>query len=280
MTRTSPTVRRRRLARELRRMRVEAGILPEDAAQEAGIAKSSLLRWEAAESSVQPAAAALLFRLYGASEEEISSLTQVAREARRRGWWVPWNAAMPPWLTTYVGLESETVEINEFQPVLVPGLLQIEGYAGAVMRAENPDETDEQIRKRVELRMQRQQRDDDYDLWAIIGEAALQIPVGGSEVMREQLLHVSEVAQQPRRNVQVLPASAGEHGSMGSGFITLRFDSPTDLPIAYLETRAGSLYVEEEDEVRQYTSLFQHLRATALSARESLRRIREIAKTI
>lgn len=261
-------------------MRVEAGISVEDAAKEAGIVKSTLQRWEAAETSVQPSAAAILFRLYGADEDEVAALTQVAREARKRGWWVPWNAAIPPWLTTYVGLESEAIEIKEFQPLLVPGLLQTDGYAEAVIRAEHPDEEDEQIKRRVELRMQRQQREDEYELWTIIGEAALRIPVGGPEVMRNQLRSLVETAKRLRCNVQVLPAAAGEHGSMGSGFITLRFAHPADIPVAYLETRAGSLYVEEDDEVRQYTSLFQHLSATALSTRDSARMIAEAAKAV
>lgn len=261
-------------------MRSETGVSVEDAAREAGIVKSTLQRWEAAESSVQPGAAAILFRLYGADDEEVAALTQVAREARRRGWWVPWNAAIPPWLATYVGLESEAIEIKEFQPLLIPGLLQTEGYAEAVIRAEHPDEADEQVKRRVELRMQRQQREDEYELWTIVGEAALRIPVGGSEVMREQLLRLVDAAKRPRRNVQVLPAAAGEHGSMGSGFITLRFANPADIPVAYLETRAGSLYVEEDGVVRQYTSLFQHLSATALSARDSARMIADAAKAI
>lgn len=261
-------------------MRAEAGVSVDEAAREAGIVKSTLQRWEAAESAVQPGAAAILFKLYGASEDDVAALTQVAREARRRGWWVPWNAAIPPWLATYVGLESEAIEIKEFQPLLIPGLLQTPGYAEAVIRAEHPNESDDHVKQRVELRMQRQQRDDEYELWTIIGEAALRIPVGGSDAMRDQLHQLVESAKKPRCNVQVLPAAAGEHGSMGSGFITLRFANPADIPVAYLETRAGSLYVEEEHEVRQYTCLFQHLSATALSARDSARLIAEAAKTI
>jgi hypothetical protein len=128
--------------------------------------------------------------------------------------------------------------------------------------------------------MQRQQRDDDYVLWTIIGEAALHFPVGGRKVMRDQLERLVEAARRPRCNIQVLPTSAGEHGSMASGFIILSFANPADPPVAYMETRAGSLYVEEEDEVRQYTTLFQHLSATALSPRESTRVIVKAAESM
>lgn len=261
-------------------MRLEAGISVEAAAREAGVDKSTLQRWEAGESSIQPGAVLILFRMFGADDDEVAGLTQVAREARKRGWWVPWNAAIPPWLATYVGLESEAIEIQEFQPILIPGLLQTEGYAEAVIRAEHPDESDEQVNTRVELRKQRQQRDDDYILWTIIGEAALYFPVGGPKVMRAQLEHLAVAARRPRCNVQVLPTAAGEHGSMGSGFITLKFANPADPPVAYVESMAGSLYVEEEDGVRQYTSLFQHLSATALSRRESQRLIAKAAESM
>jgi transcriptional regulator with XRE-family HTH domain len=261
-------------------MRLDAGISLDAACRAAGVDKSTLVRWEAAESSVHPSAAAILFALYGAAEADVAALVQVAKEARKRGWWLPWNSAIPPWFTTYVGLESEATEIQEFQPILIPGLLQTEGYAEAVIRAEHPDDSDEQVKQRVELRMQRQQRDDDYVLWTIIGEAALHFPVGGPKVMREQLERLVEAAQRPRCNIQVLPTAAGEHGSMCSGFITLKFANPADPPVAYLESRAGSLYVEEEDEVRPYTSLFQHLSATALSARESRRVAAQAAESM
>jgi transcriptional regulator with XRE-family HTH domain len=261
-------------------MRLEAGISVEAAAREAGVDKSTLQRWEAGESSIQPGAVSILFRMFGADDDEVAGLAQVAREARKRGWWVPWNAAIPPWLATYVGLESEAIEIKEFNLVLIPGLLQTDDYAEAVIRAEHPDDSDEQVRQRVELRMQRQQRDDDYVLWTIIGEAALYFPVGGPKVMRDQLQHLADAARRPRCNIQVLPTAAGEHGSMASGFITLKFVNPADPPVAYMETRAGSLYVEGEDEVRLYTSLFEHLSATALGTRESERLIAKAVETI
>jgi transcriptional regulator with XRE-family HTH domain len=261
-------------------MRLEAGISVEAAAREAGVDKSTLQRWEAGESSIQPGAVSILFRMFGADDKEVASLTQVAREARKRGWWVPWNSAIPPWLATYVGLESEAIEIQEYQPILIPGLLQTEGYAEAVIRAEHPNEPDDQVEARIELRKQRQQRDDDYVLWTIIGEVALYFPVGGPKVMHEQLDHLAEAASRPRCNIQVLPTTAGEHGSMGSGFIVLTFANPADPPVAYVESRAGSLYVEEDDEVRQHTSIFQHLSATALSARESARLIAKAAQSM
>jgi transcriptional regulator with XRE-family HTH domain len=268
------------LARELYQRRAKAGISVEKAAREAGIANSTLQRWEAGESSMQLSAVAVLFRLYGASAAEVAEATDLARQARRRGWWVPWNDVIPSCAINYFGLESEAVEMKEFQPLLVPGLLQTEGYAEAVFRAAHLDESDEQIKRRVEFRMLRQQREDDFKLSVVIGEAALRIPVGGSSVMRHQLQRLTEVANQVRYKIQVLPLAAREHGSMGCGFMMLRFRDPVDTPLAYLESHAASLYVEAGTDVQQYASLYEHLSAAALSVRDSTRMISEIAETI
>ncbi|HEX6075974.1 MAG TPA: helix-turn-helix transcriptional regulator [Micromonosporaceae bacterium] len=280
MSRTSPTLRRRRLARELRQRRLKAGISVDKAARAAGVAKSTLQRWEATESSVQLSAVALLLRFYGADEAEIDTLSEVARDARRRGWWLPWNDVIPSWAVTYIGLESEAAEVMEFQPLLVPGLLQTEGYAEAIFRAAHPDESDEHIKRRVELRMLRQQREDDVKLSVVIGEGALRIPVGGSDVMRLQHQRLIEVANEGRYNLHVLPATAREHASMMCGFIMLRFREPVDVPLVYLEAQAVSLYLEEEADIEHYASLYEHLSAVALSVRDSVRMISEIAETI
>lgn len=278
--RTSPTLRRRRLARELRQRRLQAGVSVDKAARAAGVAKSTLQRWEAMESSVQLSAVALLLRLYGADEAEIDGLTEVAREARRRGWWVPWNDVIPSWAINYIGLECEAVEVMEFQPLLVPGLLQTEEYAEAIFRAAHPDESDEHIKRRVELRMLRQQREDDFRLSVVIHEAALRTPVGGSPVMRHQLRRLAEVGDEGRHKIQVLPATAREHGSMTAGFIILRFREPVDMPLVYLEAQAISLYLEDEPDVQHYAALYERLSAGALSVPDSVRMISEIAETI
>jgi hypothetical protein len=128
--------------------------------------------------------------------------------------------------------------------------------------------------------MLRQHREDDFTLSVVIGEAALRIPVGGSPVMRRQLQRLTEEAHRGRYKIQVLPAAAREHGSMGCGFMMLRFRDTVDVPLVYLESPTGSLYVEEETEVRQYASIYDHLSAAALSMQDSVRMISDIAETI
>lgn len=190
-------------------------------------------------------------------------LLDIVSQARRRGWWQRWNDVLPGWFDTYLGLESEASHISEYEPQLVPGILQTADDARAVIRAEHPDAFDAEIEKRVELRLQRQNREVPPRLWIVLDEAVLQRVVGGSEVMRNQLKKVVEVAGRPGNDIQVLPFAVGEHGSMGSSFSILSFPDVRDAPCVHLENRAGSLYLEEGSEIAQYTSLFEHLKANA-----------------
>ncbi|MEU8259180.1 helix-turn-helix transcriptional regulator [Micromonospora sp. NPDC048999] len=264
----SPTVRRRRLAAALRRLREQTGLTADQAAKEIGISKSALSRVENAQVSVLPPVARSLLELYGVEGEEVAALVQVARDARKRGWWQAYDDVLPDWFEVYVGLEAEASEIRAFESQLVPGLLQTADYARTVIRAEHPDAPKEEVERRVELRMRRQTSDTPPKLWVVLDEAALRRPVGGVEAFKAQLKRLAEESEQPRRTIQILTFGAGEYGSMGSAFSVLAFPEPADPGIVYIETRAGSLYLEGQ-QVREYSRVFEHLVATAASARES-----------
>jgi Domain of unknown function (DUF5753) len=133
---------------------------------------------------------------------------------------------------------------------------------------EHPDAPDEEVNRRVELRMKRQETTKPPRLWVVLDEAALRRPVGGNDVMRAQLQRLVEAAKVPGNTIQVLAFAAGEHSSMGSSFSILSFPEPTDPGVVYVETRAGSLYLEGQ-QVREYTAVFLHLVATALGQKES-----------
>jgi transcriptional regulator with XRE-family HTH domain len=268
VTTGSPTVRRRRLAAALKRLREQSGMTADEAARQVGISKSALSRIENAQVSVMPPVASKLLELYGVESPDIEALVQVAREARKRGWWQAYDDVLPEWFEVYVGLEAEAAEIKKFEPQLVPGLLQTADYARAVVRVEHPDAPDEEVNRRVELRMKRQETSKPPRLWVVLDEAALRRPVGGNEVMRAQLQRLVEAAKVPGNTIQVLAFAAGEHSSMGSSFSILSFPEPTDPGVVYVETRAGSLYLEGQ-QVREYTAVFQHLVATALGQKES-----------
>ncbi|WFE41700.1 helix-turn-helix transcriptional regulator [Micromonospora sp. WMMD998] len=270
----SPTVRRRRLAAALRRLREQTGMTADQAAKEVGISKSALSRIENAQVSVMPPVARGLLDLYGVEGDEIDALVQVARDARKRGWWQAYDDVLPDWFEVYVGLEAEASEIRAFQPQLIPGLLQTADYARAVVRAEHPDSPDNEIERRVELRMRRQSNESPPNLWVVLDEAVLRRPVGGAATFKAQLHRLAEEADRPGNTVQILTFAAGEYGSMGSAFSLLAFPEPADPGVVYVETRAGSLYLEGQ-QVREYTRVFEHLVATAAGARRSRDLIRE-----
>ncbi|MGC4854211.1 helix-turn-helix domain-containing protein [Micromonospora sp. DT4] len=264
----SPTVRRRRLAAALRRLREQTGMTADQAAKEIGISKSALSRIENAQVSVLPPVARGLLELYGVEGEEVDALAQVARDARKRGWWQAYDDVLPDWFEVYVGLEAEASEIRAFQPQLIPGLLQTADYARAVIQAEHPDAPNEEVDRRVELRMRRQASDNPPKLWVVLDEAALRRPIGGAEAFKAQLRRLIDDAGRPGNTVQILTFGAGEYGSMSSAFSVLAFPEPADPGVVYIETRAGSLYLEGQ-QVREYSRTFDHLVATAASARES-----------
>ncbi|MFI6822215.1 helix-turn-helix domain-containing protein [Micromonospora sp. NPDC050187] len=264
----SPTVRRRRLATALRRLREQTGMTADQAAKEVGISKSAISRIENAQVSVMPPVARSLLELYGVEGEEVDALVQVARDARKRGWWQAYDDVLPDWFEVYVGLEDEASEIRSFEPQLVPGLLQTADYARAVIRTEHPDASTDEVDRRIELRMRRQQRESPPKLWVVLDEAALRRPIGGTETFKIQLQRLVDASNQPGLTLQILTFTAGEYGSMGSAFSVLTFPEPADPGVVYVETRAGSLYLEGQ-QVREYTRVFEHLVATAKSARES-----------
>jgi transcriptional regulator with XRE-family HTH domain len=250
----------------------------DQAAREIGISKSSLSRIENAQVSALPPVARALLQLYGVEEPDIEALMQVARDARKRGWWQRYDDVLPDWFEVYVGLEAEAEQIQTFQPQLIPGLLQTEDYARAVIRVEHPDASDAEVERRVELRMKRQSADNAPRLWIILDEASLSRPVGGADVMHAQLESLVAAAEKPGNTIQVLPFSVGEHPSMGSAFYILSFADPMDSGVVYVETRAGSLYVEGP-QVRDYAGVFQHLVAAALSTKDSVRMIGGAARS-
>lgn len=168
----------------------------------------------------------------------------------------------------FIGLEQEASSIRTFELAVVPGLLQTEDYASALVRG-GPLELDPgEIDRRVEVRMTRQQvlgKRDRSQLWTIVDEAAIRRPVGGPAVMHAQLQHLIEASQQGKTTVQVVPYSAGAHpGTIGS-FIILGFPEPAEIDVVYMETIGGNLFVDKAEEVQHYATAFDHLRAVALS---------------
>jgi transcriptional regulator with XRE-family HTH domain len=280
-TEHSPTVRRRRLALELRRLREAARLTCEEVAEHLECSASKISRVETGRVSVSPRDVRDMLELYGVPAEQRESLVQLARDSRQKGWWHAYSDTMQPQMATYIGLESAASEIRIYEVSLIPGLLQTEDYARAVIRAGMVNSPAEDIERRVALLMARQPavvRDDPPKVWAVLDEAALRRRVGGAGVMRLQLEHLLAQAALPNVAVQVIPFGGGAHPAMGRPFIILVFPERVDTDVVYLEDLTSALYLEDVAEVDRYNVFFNHLRATALSFDDSAAVITSVLK--
>jgi transcriptional regulator with XRE-family HTH domain len=280
--RPSPTVRRRRLRYELRRLRTEHGLTIEQVQDRSGgdIKAPSISRWENGERSVRPTDLRLLLDIYQVHGEERENLLTLARQAKERGWWQSFASAIPEWFQVYLGLEAEAAQIREYAAELIPGLLQTAEYARAFLQAPPAAASPEEVSRRIAVRLARQERltaDDPPEYWAVLNEAVIRRAPGDAQAMRAQLEHIAAVAELPHVSVQVLPFSAGVHAAMEGAFSTLSFPDATDPDIVYMENQAGSLYLEQEAEIGRYTRMFSHLIAKALDPEESRRLIARMA---
>lgn len=272
----SPTVRRRRLASELRRLREQARFTIEEVGEKLECSASKISRIETGHVRVAPRDARDMLELYGVRGDEQDALVQLAREARQRGWWHAYNEVFTG---AFVGLESDASSLRAFQALLVPGLLQTERYAREVIQAMRPAAPETEIGRRVAARMTRQEllRDPHPpEYWAVVDEAVLHRAVGGRDVMAEQLTRLVEVAQWPHVTIQVVPFAAGAHPGMEGPFLILGF--PEDPDIVYVDRTHSGLYLELEADVRNYSLMFDHLRAAALEPDDSVALIDEAAR--
>jgi transcriptional regulator with XRE-family HTH domain len=272
--RTSPTVKRRRLAAELRRYREQARLTIDDVAGGLEWSTAKISRIENARVTVLPRDTKFLMRSYGVAEdsETWEQLLTLSRQSRQKGWWHTYGDAIPDWFETYVGLEASAATLRIYESEVVPGLFQTEEYARAVLRATMPAADDEVVNKEVTVRMARQEllgEPDAPELWVVVNEAAIRRVVGGPQAMREQLSRLTEVARQPNVTLQVLPFSVGAHAGMAGAFHILGFPDAADRDVVYVYYDTGTLYLEKQLEIERYTLLFDHVRAAALPVGES-----------
>jgi len=263
----SPTVRRRRLALELRRLREAAKLTCEEVAERLECSASKISRVETGRVSVSPRDVRDMLEIYGVPDLQRDALVQLARESRQKGWWHAYGDSVQPHFATYLGLESAASEIRIYEVNLIPGLLQTEEYARAVIAAGMVNSPRADIERQVALRMERQRLTitSPPKVWAVLDEAALRREVGGPEVMRMQLEYLRELGGLRNVSLQVIPFGGGAHPAMGRPFIILVFGEEADPDVVYLEDLTSALWVENVEEVDRYNVFFNHLQATALS---------------
>ncbi|MEU3166498.1 helix-turn-helix transcriptional regulator [Streptosporangium sp. NPDC006930] len=280
--RGSSTVLRIVLGAQLRRLREQRGITLEEAGHSIRASHSKVSRMELGRVSFRIRDVADLLTLYGVtSDADREPFLSLVEKANLAGWWHNYNDVLPPWFETYVGLEESASGIRNYEVQFVPGLLQSEGYARAVVRLGFPSASPEELDRRVKLRMARQRllhRPDPPHLWAVLDEAVLRRPLGGAEAMCEQIDHILRALELPNVTVQIVPFSVGGHAAAGGPFSILRFSQP-DLPdIVYMEQLTSAVYLEKRDDVDSYLEVMERLCIEAEPAtrtREILLEIRE-----
>jgi transcriptional regulator with XRE-family HTH domain len=268
----APTVRRRRLALELRRLRESARLTCEEAAKKLEFSVSKISRVESGRVPVSPRDVYDISVIYGASLEERGYLIRLARDAEKKGWWEAYKDAIEPHFAAYLDLESVAVDIRTYEVGLIPSLLQTREYARAAigigMLAGFRGDAERLVRLAVDRRPELTAADAPQ-FWAVLDEAALRRQVGGPLVMREQLEHLLAMARLPNVELQVIPFESGAHAGLGRSFVILSFADTTDPDVVYLEDLTSALYLEDAAEVDCYNTSFDHLRAAALSFADS-----------
>ncbi len=262
---SSPTVRRRQLGMELRRLREAAKKQQHDAAQWLDVNDTVISKLETGKQKVSHAYLSMLLQLYDVGSPHADFLHQLRRDSSQRGWWAEYGKTVPSWFADYLGMETGAAEVWTYQSEFIPGLLQTPGYAEAIL-ALTPNRTPDEIEKLVKLRINRQQRltaEEPLSLRAVINEGALRREVGGRDVMREQVRRLAEIAALPNVTLRILPFKAGAHRGMRGAFTALRFPEEP-MNTVYLEMYDAALYIEAPTEVARFNDDFEEL------ARQSL----------
>jgi transcriptional regulator with XRE-family HTH domain len=277
----SPTMLRRQLGVELRRLRDRAQRTVADVAGELGWSESKLSRIETASTGIRNPDLERLLTLYGVADKERTKLLALSGQARQRAWWEAYGDVLPNAYETYIGFEAEASAIFTYEAQVVPGLLQTSEYANAVIHADAIYDNPDVVGQRVAVRKARQAvltRDPPPTLWAILDEAVLRRPIGGPDVLRRQMLRLVEASGRPTVTIQVLPFSVGAHRALAGSFIILEFPAAPDPPLVYSEGMTGGVFRSKSEEVNSYRMSFAALRGAALPPDESVELIAAAAR--
>ena len=276
-----PTVRRRRLGAELRRLREGHSLKLEEVAEELSLAPSTLSRIETGKAPTKSAYLMAMLDMYKVDDLAARKvLIDMAREGHRKGWWSIYEDVLPSGFDIYVGLEAEAQGLRSYETDLVHGLLQTTDYALAVLRELRTKDSEEQIARVVELRMERQrllEQDPPLDFWLILDEGAIRRNIGGPGVMRPQLERLIQASRWSNVTLQILAFEAGAHAGLVGPFSILEFPERTDSDVAYTESVGGMIYLEKDREVRACAEAFDRMRAAALSPSASLELIHQVS---
>ncbi|MEU2510812.1 helix-turn-helix domain-containing protein [Streptomyces syringium] len=266
----APTVLRVVLGKRLQDLREKAGLSFEEAGRALDVTHATVRRMEKAEVGLKIPYVEKLLGVYGVTDPvEVEGFLALTREANRPGWWHRFRDVLPEWFSAFVSLEGEANLIRAYEPHYIPGLLQTEQYARAVLRAGMPHAPDADIDRAVAVRRERQSlltRDRAPLLWVVMDETVLRRPIGGPGVMREQITHLVEATALPNVRLQIMPFAAGPHPAMYGPFHIFRFPLPELPDIAYAENLVGASYFDQRDDVSAFLEALDRMCAQAAPA--------------
>ncbi|MFJ8477937.1 helix-turn-helix domain-containing protein [Kitasatospora sp. NPDC094011] len=278
-----PTVRRRMLGAELRKLREGLRLTVDEVAARLGWHQSKVSRLENGRYGMRANDVGILLDVYQVTDPETrDALATLAREGKRRVWWQPYSDVISQRYASFISFEAEAVSIRNFESSLLPGLLQTADYARALIRQLEPEATPDEINALVDVRLARQnatlRREEPLKLWAIVDETALRRLIGSRAIMAKQLQQLAAASREPHVTLQVVPFSAGAHAGVHGSFAVLEFPVRGDLDVVYTEALTSSLYLERDSDVAAYDQAFDRLRAAALDVAPSRRLVAQIAK--
>ena len=288
----SPVVPRRRLGSELRRLREVAHKTVDDAAAVLECSASKISRLETGKGVPRTRDVRDLIEYYGnVPQPERDRLLRWASEGQGQGWWndyrdVLGGELMADHLLRYITLEGDASKIRSFEPEVIPGLLQSEEYVYSMSALFWPESSAEERARYVQFRMRRKE----YlhrgvgalNFEVIVGESALQHPIGDQEVMRRQLESLRKTLEESQANLtlRVLPRLAAVRHALGGSFSIVKFEDDEDQDVVYFEGREGATYLEKPSDVERYDHKFDEIEAVSLNRADSLARIDEEIRTI
>jgi transcriptional regulator with XRE-family HTH domain len=269
-----PTVHRMMLGSLLHRLRTDAEVTADQAADAIRASRSKISRMENGRVGFKVRDVEDLLRLYQLTDPRLrEKLMTLVRQANAPGWWSRYADVTADWFAEYLGLETAASLIRSFEMQFVHGLFQTREYARAVTLLGHSAATAEEIDRRVALRVRRQALltgPEAPKVWSILDEGALRRPVGGRAVMRRQLDRVMELSELLNVTVQVVPFDAGGHAGAGGSFTMLRFQAEEVPDIVYIEQLTSALYLDKREDVDHYLEVMDSLGAEALTPAESL----------
>lgn len=273
---SSPTVLKRWIALELRKLRESAGISRQQVADRLHCVVSHIAHIETMRNLPRASELEVMLDFYGVAERTALFVDRLTAARKGKDWWAAHRSVVQEPFDLFLGLESSATRIESYDAVVVPGLFQVPAYTEAIIRRARPDLPDDKVAGRIELRLARQRildrTDPPVQVWSVLDESVLHRLVGGATVVAEQLTRLVELSMRPNVEIQVLPAASGAHPGVDEGTFTIMSFPPDlvgDPGVTYVETRIQPIYYEKPEEVAEYRDVLTRVRVQALTPDES-----------